>query len=63
MTDEQIVLQSIRETIAELPPDQQKIVEMCASTLRSIVHLYGDIGKLALALVGAEAVAEIEEPT
>ena len=57
MTDEQLDLQYIRNTIAELPPEQRRAVQIAERQLREVLAACGDIGLLALALLGAEEAA------
>lgn len=57
MTEEQKVLQEIRATIAALPDDDQKKVEIDANLIRRVVSQADGFGCMALALVGAELAA------
>lgn len=50
----------IKGAISELPQDQQDKVNDIAATLRNIMAANGDLGAVALGLVGAELVAASE---
>jgi len=61
VSDEQMTLMAIQAHIEELPPEIREQIESCASVLRGFITMYADAGKLALALVGAEATVEATE--
>jgi len=54
MKQEELVLTLMRGAIAGLPAEQQAKVQECAEKLRALVKEYGDEGKCACGLVGAE---------
>ena len=58
MTDEKVTLLVIKGVIADLPDADRQGVLLAAAKLREVVALHNDHGTLALALVGAEYVAE-----
>jgi hypothetical protein len=58
MNAEQQQLLLIRGAIYAMPEADRQGVELAAAKLREVVALHNDYGKLALALVGAEYVAE-----
>lgn len=47
-------LLAMRGLISSLPDEQKAAVNRCAESLRQMVSDAGDIGQLALALVGVE---------
>ncbi len=53
-TKEQATLESVKETIEAMDPQQRAEVFDCAKILIKTVRVYGRPGMLALALVGAE---------
>ena len=58
MTEEEMVLTMMRGAIAGLPEEQQAKVKECAEKLRALVKEYGDEGKCACGMVGAELAAD-----
>ena len=57
-TTEQLVLEQIRESIAELSPDAQGEIREMARLLRNYLVSGGAHASYAFALVGAELAAE-----
>lgn len=51
-------LEGIKLLLVQLPRDQQISVEKCAAIMRQLIEAFEVNGKLALALVGAEAEQE-----
>ncbi|MDD2711377.1 MAG: hypothetical protein PHU77_00515 [Simplicispira sp.] len=58
MTEEHKTLLIVRGHIAGLPVPDRTGIELAAAKLREVVLLHNDHGRMALALVGAELVAE-----
>jgi len=58
MTPEQETLLVIKGAISELPAAQREACEELADHLRTLIRNAGDIGPMALALIGAEAAAQ-----
>ena len=58
MTQDQQVVLVIKGAIAELPADQAEACNELAEHIRCVVKQAGDVGLMALALVGAEASAQ-----
>lgn len=54
MTEAQKVLEKIRATIATMPPDNQRKIEMDANLIRRIASQPDGFGMMAVALVDAE---------
>jgi len=57
MTDEQLTLEAIQSAVGGLTQEQQLKVRECASQMRRLIFDYGELGSMALALVGAEKAA------
>lgn len=55
---EQLVLLAMRGAIAGLPTEDQAKVKECAAKIEAVVAEYGDHGKFAVGLVGAEMAAK-----
>lgn len=58
MKVEELQLLLIKGAIGELPPDQKELVMRVASELRAVLADNGDLGLIALGLVGAEEAAK-----
>lgn len=58
MNDEQLTYLTIIGWIAALPPEQRDKVKECEAKLQTIVEEYGELGRIALALVGARETAQ-----
>lgn len=57
MTEEQITLAIIRDTIAQAPEDLRSEIVGVANRIRAIINEHPETGPLGLALVGAEFAA------
>lgn len=53
-----VQLLMIKGVISELPQEQQDKINAIATTFRNVIAANGDLGAVALALVGAELAAE-----
>ncbi len=60
MNEEETVLFGIQAVIISLPIQDGQSCLKCAARLRQIISDAGDMGRLALALVGAELAAQEE---
>jgi hypothetical protein len=58
MTPEQQTVLLIKGAISELPVAQREAVEELAEHIKTLIRNAGDVGPMALALVGAEAAAQ-----
>lgn len=59
MTQEEQVALMIRGAVAQLPQeDQMRIVE-CEAKIRALIAEYGEAGRMAIALIGADIAAEV----
>lgn len=58
MNSERATLLLVRGALSELPQEQQDAVNAAHEKLKAIVTEAGDVGLLALALLGAEIQAE-----
>lgn len=58
MTQDEIVLAIIRDTVQQMPEDERAKVTAAADELRTILALNAPWGNVALALVGAELAAQ-----
>ena len=58
MTQEEMVLMMIRGVVSELPDEQRAKVNECSAKMRALIAEYGDEGKCAVVLVGAEMSTE-----
>lgn len=58
MTEEQTTLFLIKGAISEMEPAEQEKLKACADKLRTLVGEQGDLGVVALGLVGAELAAK-----
>jgi hypothetical protein len=57
MNENQIILVIVKGIISDLPETQRNQVHATADKIRAIVAEAGDVGGIALALVGGEAAA------
>lgn len=57
MTEEQMTLAIIRDTIAQAPEEERAIVNEAALEIRAVLQKHGAWGSIALALIGAELAA------
>ena len=62
MNDDMEALLAVKAAIFDLPAADQKTVKHCAGQLKAAIKEAGVYGVLALALVGAEAAAEADQP-
>lgn len=59
MFEEKLVLLLIKDSISNLPPEDQERVQAAAARIRAVMADYPNgAGTMALSLVGAEAAAE-----
>lgn len=61
MTPEQETVLVIKGSISELPAEYRKACELAAEQIRAVVANAGEVGLLALALVGAESHERVAE--
>ncbi len=61
MSESQKLLWMIKGAAQELPKEQAEELDQVCNRLRTIVSEHGDIGTLAVCIVGAEAVIQYEE--
>lgn len=57
MTEEQVTLAIIRDSIAQAPEAERALVNEAAKEIRAVLEKHGAWGSLALALIGAEQAA------
>lgn len=58
MSQEKMVLYMLRGVIDEAPAEDKQKIGEAAEKIRVVIAEYGDNGKIAVALVGAEITAE-----
>ncbi|MGD9726276.1 MAG: hypothetical protein AB7R40_22280 [Nitrospiraceae bacterium] len=58
MSQEEAVLLMIQGFISQMPDEDRVKIMACAELLRATVAEYGELGQLALSLVGAEEAAK-----
>ena len=58
MTPEECTLLMLKGLISQMPTEDIERIDQCVLRIRSIVAEFGDNGRIALALLGAELGAE-----
>lgn len=58
MTKDEAVLYMLKGVVSELPGAEQERFRECTSKLEAIIQEYGDIGQMALGVLGAKLASE-----
>jgi hypothetical protein len=57
MDEHAVTLFVIEQQIKKMPEDIQWKIKECEAQLRTVIFEYGDVGRIALALIGAQLAA------